>query len=70
MKSLTSLAAATKGIDISNVVINVLAEREVDLSKIVSVIGDGARSTAELEKTLLFYLQIVLVIQFWGFITL
>ncbi|GLV39534.1 hypothetical protein CBL_20438, partial [Carabus blaptoides fortunei] len=44
MISLASIATTTRGIDICNVVVNALAEREIDLSKIVSVTTDGARS--------------------------
>lgn len=42
--SLISLATTTKGIDICNAVVKALTEREIDLSKIVSVTTDGARS--------------------------
>lgn len=44
MIRLASVAATAKGEDICSVVMNTLSEREVDLSKIVSVTTDGVRS--------------------------
>lgn len=42
--SLTSLVTTIKGIDVCNAIVNARTEREIDLSKIVSLTTHGACS--------------------------